>query len=226
MAAMSVIRRSCGAPPQEAPAAPRRLRADCDGASQALPATRASQLRRKCDGGFTLLELLVVMAIIAILATLSSLVWQRTQRTSKAAACMSNLRQLGTALVRYVGDNDGTFPTMALAREKKTDPEPALDTVLAPYLTDTRVFACPADDRKLWETSGTSYLWNWKLSGQKLAALRVSFVAKGIIDEASRIMVMGDKEGFHPHLTNNVNVLYADGHTSNELTFLDDTPSK
>ena len=175
---------------------------------------------------FTLIELLVVIAIIAVLASLSMVAWQRTRRTSQAAMCMGNLRQLGSALVRYVGEHDGTFPTLVLARQNKTDPFDAIDTVLKPYLTDMRVFNCPADERKLWETSGTSYLWNWKLSGQKLAALRVSFVAKGIIDEASRIMVMGDKEGFHPHLTNNVNVLYADGHTSNELTFLDDTPTK
>ena len=175
---------------------------------------------------FTLIELLVVVAVIAVLAALSSVVWQRSQRSSKAATCMNNLRQLGSALVRYVGDNDGTFPTLALAREKKSDPEPVLDTVLKPYVTDMRVFNCPADERKLWESSGTSYLWNWKLNGQKLANARVAFVNKGIIDEASRIMVMGDKEGFHPHLTNNVNVLYADGHASNELTFLDDTPSK
>jgi prepilin-type processing-associated H-X9-DG protein len=98
--------------------------------------------------------------------------------------------------------------------------------VMKPYVTDMGVFRCPADDRNLWESSGTSYLWNWKLNGQKLAAARVAFVSKGIIDEPSRIMVMGDKEGFHPHLDNKVNVLYADGHASNELTFLDETPTE
>lgn len=183
-----------------------------------------SQPRRAVSRAFTLIELLVVVVIIAALAALSTVAWQRTQRTSRAAMCMNNLRQLGAAVVRHVGEHDGTFPTLVLAREKKTDPVDALDTVLKPYLTDMRVFNCPADEKKLWETSGTSYLWNWKLNGQKLAALKVAFVGKGVIDEAAHIMVMGDKEGFHPHLDNKVNVLYADGHASNELTFLDATP--
>jgi prepilin-type processing-associated H-X9-DG protein len=35
-------------------------------------------------------------------------------------------------------------------------------------------------------------------------------------------MVMGDKEGWHPSLKNKLNVLYADGHASQELTFVED----
>jgi prepilin-type N-terminal cleavage/methylation domain-containing protein/prepilin-type processing-associated H-X9-DG protein len=174
--------------------------------------------------GFTLIELLVVIAIIAVLSALSTVAWQRTRRTSQAAKCMNNLRQLGGALVKYVGENDGTFPTLMLAREKVTDPVDTIDSVLKPFVGSAEFFRCPADERKLWETSGTSYLWNWKLNGQKLASLRVAFVAKGVIDEPSRIMVMGDKEGFHPHLDSKVNVLYADGRLSTELTFIDETP--
>ncbi len=174
--------------------------------------------------GFSLIELLVVIVIIAVLAALSTAAWRRTQRTSRAVVCMSNLRQLGASLVQYMGEHDGAFPTLALAREKKTDPLETIDTALKPYIKDVSIFRCPADEKGLWETSGTSYLWNWKLNGQKLAAVRVAFVGRGSIDEVSRIMVMGDKEGFHPHLDNKVNVLYADGHASNELTFLDDTP--
>lgn len=173
---------------------------------------------------FTLIELLVVIVIIAVLASLSIVAWQRIRRTSHAATCTNNLRQLGSALVRHVGEHDGTFPTLVLARKKKTDPFDAIDTELKPYVTDMRVFNCPADHQKLWETSGTSYLWNHKLNGQKLGAMKVAFIGKGIIDEASLIMVMGDKEGFHPHLDNKVNVLYADGHASNEFTFIDETP--
>lgn len=175
---------------------------------------------------FTLLELLVVMSIIAVLAALSTVVWQRTQRTSKASACMSNLRQLGTALTRYVGENDGTFPTLAAMREKKTDPQPSIDVALKPYLTDMRVFNCPGDDQRIWETSGTSYFWNWKLNGQKLGNLSVAFFGSDAIQDSSRIMVMFDKQGFHPHLNDKLNVLYADGHASQELTFVDESPGK
>jgi prepilin-type processing-associated H-X9-DG protein len=35
-------------------------------------------------------------------------------------------------------------------------------------------------------------------------------------------MVMGDKEGWHPSLKNKLNVLYADGHASQEVLFVED----
>ena len=101
-----------------------------------------------------------------------------------------------------------------------------IDTELRAYVPDARTFACPDDSKHLAQTSGTSYLWNHKLNGQRLATLSVSFLAMSPIDEPSRIMVMGDKEGFHPNIENKLNVLYADGHASQELTFLSDEPQK
>ncbi|MEO6787852.1 MAG: type II secretion system protein [Chthoniobacteraceae bacterium] len=176
--------------------------------------------------GFTLIELLVVIAIIALLATLGSAAWQRSQRYARAAACMQNLRQIGAGLARDVAEHDGIFPELAMARASKTDAVPVLDTELLAYVTDPRVFACPDDSKHLAQISGTSYLWNNKLNGQRLASLSVSFLAMNPIDDPSHIMVMGDKEGFHPNLDNKLNVLYADGHASQELTFVTDTPGK
>ena len=174
--------------------------------------------------GFTLIELLVVIAIIAVLATLGTAGWQRSQRYARATACMQNLRQIGGGLARYVAEHDGVFPELVMARASKTDAVPVIDTELLPYVKDARVFACPDDSKHLAQTSGTSYLWNNKLNGQRLATLSVSFLAMNPIEEPSRIMVMGDKEGFHPNLDNKLNVLYADGHASQELTFVSDTP--
>ncbi len=176
--------------------------------------------------GFTLIELLVVIAIIALLATLAAAGWQRSQRYARAVTCMQNLRQIGTGLARYVGEHDGVFPELAMARVSKSDTVPVIDTELRAYVTDARVFACPDDSKHLAQTSGTSYLWNNRLNGQRLATLSVSFLAMNPIDDPSRIMVMGDKEGFHPNIENKLNVLYADGHASQELTFVDDTPQK
>jgi prepilin-type N-terminal cleavage/methylation domain-containing protein/prepilin-type processing-associated H-X9-DG protein len=176
--------------------------------------------------GFTLIELLVVIAIIALLATLGTAAWQRSQRYTRAAACMQNLRQIGTGLARYVGEHDGVFPELAMARASKNDNVPVIDTELRAYVPDARTFACPDDSKHLAQTTGTSYLWNTKLNGQRLASLSVSFLAMNPIDDPSRIMVMGDKEGFHPNLDNKLNVLYADGHASQELTFVEDAPQK
>ena len=133
------------------------------------------------------------------------------------------MRQIGAGLIKYLGEHDTTFPTMVPARRDKTEKSDALDTVLATYVQDPRVFACPSDKKRLYETTGTSYWWNTKLNGQRLSGLSVNYMKLDTLDTPSRIMVLADKEGFHPHLSNKINVLYADGHASQELTFVSDS---
>jgi prepilin-type N-terminal cleavage/methylation domain-containing protein/prepilin-type processing-associated H-X9-DG protein len=181
------------------------------------PSARAATAR-----GFTLLELIVVFAIISILAAVLIPLWMNSQRSARAAECMGNLRQLGAGLSRYLGEHEQTFPALVMARENKQQDVPALDTALRPYVSSEKIFRCPDDAKHLFENTGTSYLWNYKLNGQKLSSLTVSFVRNDTIDQQSRIMVMGDKEGWHPSLKSKLNVLYADGHASQELTFVDE----
>ena len=59
--------------------------------------------------GFTLMELLVVIAVIAILAALLLPALSRAKSSAKSAACKSNLRQQGLALIMYV-DDYGKYP--------------------------------------------------------------------------------------------------------------------
>lgn len=59
---------------------------------------------------FTLIELLVVIAIIAILAAILFPVFAQAKYAAKKTQELSNIKQLGTGLTIYTGDNDDVQP--------------------------------------------------------------------------------------------------------------------
>ena len=164
---------------------------------------------------FTLLELLVVVAVIAVLAALAYPVISGYREKGRAVVCVQHLRTLGAGLNLYLGENNLTMPTLVLGRERITDDLPAIDNTLDRYLPDKKAFACPSDPQYA-KLTGTSYHWNSALNGQALAGL--NFLGMG--DQPAHIPVMGDKEGFHLDPDHKVNILYADGRASKELSFV------
>jgi len=60
--------------------------------------------------GFTLIELLVVIAIIAILAAILFPVFAQAREKARTASCLSNTKQVGTAVQMYIQDYDEVFP--------------------------------------------------------------------------------------------------------------------
>jgi prepilin-type N-terminal cleavage/methylation domain-containing protein len=59
---------------------------------------------------FTLIELLVVVAIIAILAAMLLPALAAAREKARRSTCMSNLKQMGTALESYSGEYSGYMP--------------------------------------------------------------------------------------------------------------------
>src|SRR5207253_3225263 len=58
----------------------------------------------------TLIELLVVIAIIAILAAILFPVFAQARAKARQAACLSNEKQIGTAMMLYTQDYDEVLP--------------------------------------------------------------------------------------------------------------------
>lgn len=67
---------------------------------------------RRSVRAFTLIELLVVVAVIAILIGILLPALARARSAARSTACLSNLRQLGVALVAYAaGNRDLVIPS-------------------------------------------------------------------------------------------------------------------
>lgn len=61
-------------------------------------------------GAFTLLEILVVVAIMMLLAALLFPVFAQARERARRTTCLSNLKQMGSAMLMYSQDNDGFLP--------------------------------------------------------------------------------------------------------------------
>jgi prepilin-type N-terminal cleavage/methylation domain-containing protein/prepilin-type processing-associated H-X9-DG protein len=141
--------------------------------------------------GFTLVELLVVIAIIAILAAVLFPVFARARKQARKTICVSNIKQIQTALLMYARDNDNTLPPHYdnLRRQTWGDIDVEVAAILLPYVTQgmtaggglklgTGVWLCPEDDvaggplgadrqASGWERR-TSYWYNLWLSNVPL----------------------------------------------------------
>lgn len=156
------------------------------------------------SSAFTLIELLVVITIIAILAAILFPVFARAKAAAKQASCVSNLKQVGSAITLYMEDYDDLFP-YAIDSVDRYHPEiwasqpdfqaqipfmPLLSEAVQPYLKSREVFHCPADDGSdtvddhpwldfgsspsMFKTFGSSYFFRTEIAFKVFSQTRFS----------------------------------------------------
>ncbi len=99
---------------------------------------RATSSAGRNRPGFTLIELLVVVSIIMLLISILLPALSGAREAARATACLSNQRQIMTALHQYLGAYRDVVP-----REGSVDPDPAHErdylswaVALRPFLDD------------------------------------------------------------------------------------------
>jgi len=161
---------------------------------------RASEATRR---GFTLIELLVVIAIIAILAGMLLPALAGAKESARRIACVSNQRQLDTALQMYIDDHRGYFPPRGPGWTNRWPLQ------LYPYYLNEAILHCPSDvpnPGNFGRGSGNrvleaprSYLINGFNDYARGRPTNGLTVAESAILQPSATVVFGEKESRSGH---------------------------
>ena len=157
--------------------------------------TKVRNCIRRLLRAFTLIELLVVVAIIAILAAMLLPALAAAREKARRSTCMSQMKQMGTALESYCSDYQGYYPSWpGIAPDVKDgaiwdEVGVCKDTRLGITMDTVRDFKDSAGSQdNLWEgySLGTG-IGNWRA----IASVAVNQVAAMNVkaDGSTRVMV-------------------------------------
>lgn len=136
---------------------------------------------------FTLMELLVTIGILALLTGILLPALNNAREAARRTSCISNLRQLGTALELYGAASGYRLPVCSGSFDSAAGP--SIRSVLSQYVADNKgVWQCPSDD--LRNRDGGSYDWNVYANGLRMDQ-------KTLQIQGFYMPVMSDYDQFH-----------------------------
>lgn len=142
--------------------------------------------------GFTLIELLVVIAIIAILASILFPVFAKAREKARQTSCLSNMKQIGLALMGYAQDYDEENVKYAFG----AGPDYYWRDAVYPYVKNSQIFACPSRKSTGWNgaygTTSSSYGYN--CSGKGFDGLSL-----GGVENPSGCIQLGESYNVHKY---------------------------
>jgi prepilin-type N-terminal cleavage/methylation domain-containing protein/prepilin-type processing-associated H-X9-DG protein len=154
-----------------------------------------SNARASRHRGFTLIELLVVIAIIAILAAILFPVFAQVREKARAAACLSNMKQMSIGVMLYTQDYDEQLFYRAGFKNSRSGSIPNSDPVrwwnlLMPYLRSGDVFRCPSDPNPTPSADANSQL---TIKRSFMALVSAESLSLAQVDNPSETIVIAEK---------------------------------
>ncbi|UCC21769.1 MAG: hypothetical protein JSW23_08120 [Planctomycetota bacterium] len=120
----------------------------------------------KSKTAFTRKDVIVVLGCVVFLLMTLGAIGSRGRRRAKEAACLSNLRRMGSAFSMFATDNDGYFMRGYIGLE--TEPEDLWMEALRPYYRNPDLRCCP---EAVLPMSEGGFEWNF------------TFAAWGVFDD-------------------------------------------
>jgi prepilin-type N-terminal cleavage/methylation domain-containing protein/prepilin-type processing-associated H-X9-DG protein len=132
--------------------------------------------------GFTVVELMVSIAVMAVLAAILFPAFAETKDDAAQTTCLSNLKQIATAMLVYAQDNGGMLPPQGYENKEKAPVDGYYYgkswfwmQMLQPYIKNMKIVYCPAISesmKPIWGHYGYNAAIAWETKSRAVSTIK------------------------------------------------------